>query len=85
MTKRRREPVAPTATATGPRRHDRWPPKARSNGSHDYEYSALGAALERVAEGDDVFAPLIDETMLREVKFGDMVRAAMLQAEVAGR
>ena len=30
-------------------------------------------------------APLIDETMLREVKFGDMVRAAMLQAEVAGR
>ena len=41
MTKRRREPVAPTATATGPRRHDRWPPKARSSGSHDYEYSPV--------------------------------------------
>ena len=59
MTQRRREPVAPTATATGPRRHDRWPPKARSSGSHDYEYSTtdlitnttgavIGIALEKV-------------------------------------
>ena len=46
---------------------------------------ALAEALERVTEGDDVFAPLIDEKVLREVKFGDMVPERMLRAEVAGR
>ncbi|GAA1485111.1 DEAD/DEAH box helicase [Brachybacterium fresconis] len=50
---------------------------------------ALRAALEeaqrRAAEGDNVFAPLIDDKVLREVKFGDMVPEEMLRAEVAGR
>ncbi|MGP9583385.1 ISL3 family transposase [Brachybacterium sp. AOP35-5H-19] len=39
VTRCRREPVVPTAAATGPRRHDRRSPRARFGGSHDYEYS----------------------------------------------
>ena len=47
--------------------------------------AALAEALELATEGEDVFAPLIDERALREVKFGDMVPEALLRAEVAGR
>ena len=47
--------------------------------------AALAEALERATDGENVFAPLIDERALREVKFGDMVPDEMLRAEVAGR
>lgn len=47
--------------------------------------AALAEALERATEGEDVFAPLIDERTLWEVKFGDMVPEDLLRAEVAGR
>lgn len=47
--------------------------------------AALAEALELATEGEDVFAPLIDERALREVKFGDMVPEALLRAEIAGR
>lgn len=47
--------------------------------------AALAEALELATEGEDMFAPLIDERALREVKFGDMVPEALLRAEVAGR
>lgn len=47
--------------------------------------AALAESLELATEGEDVFAPLIDERALREVKFGDMVPEALLRAEIAGR
>ena len=47
--------------------------------------AALAEALELATEGEDAFAPLIEERALREVKFGDMVPEALLRAEIAGR
>lgn len=47
--------------------------------------TALGEALERTMEGEDIFAPLIDERALREVKFGDLVPEDMLRAELGAR
>lgn len=41
--------------------------------------------LEREIDGEDVFAPLLDERALREVKFGDMVPEALLRAEIGQR
>ena len=46
---------------------------------------AMAQALERATNGEDVFAPLLDERALREVKFGDMVPEALLRAEIAQR
>lgn len=46
---------------------------------------ALAVALERTTEGEDVFAPLVDEKAMRALKFGDMVPEAMLRAELARR
>lgn len=45
----------------------------------------MAQALERATNGEDVFAPLLDERALREVKFGDMVPEALLRAEIAQR
>lgn len=47
--------------------------------------AAVGAALERAVDGEDVFAPLIDDKALREVKFGDMVPEEMLRTELSQR
>lgn len=58
--------MVPTAPTTGPRRNDRWPPKARSSGSHDYEYSVVSRIrpghlqpprreLARYCERDGIF------------------------------
>ncbi|MGO1686441.1 MAG: DEAD/DEAH box helicase [Brachybacterium sp.] len=46
---------------------------------------AMSQALQRATNGEDVFAPLLDERALREVKFGDMVPEALLRAEIAQR
>lgn len=46
---------------------------------------AMAQALERATNGEDVFAPLLDERALREVKFGDMVPESLLRAEIAQR
>lgn len=46
---------------------------------------AMVQALERATNGEDVFAPLLDERALREVKFGNMVPEALLRAEIAQR
>jgi len=46
---------------------------------------ALAAARIRTTEGEDVFAPLVDEKAMRALKFGDMVPEAMLRAELARR
>lgn len=46
---------------------------------------ALARALERATDGEDVFAPLIDDRALRAVKFGDMVPEEMLRSELAQR
>ena len=60
MTRCRREPVVPTAAATGPRRHDRRSPRARFGGSHDYEYSEsvevkrLKAEVKRLREDNEI-------------------------------
>lgn len=47
--------------------------------------TALADALDRMAEGEDMFAPFVDDRALDAVKFGDMVPEHMLRAEVAQR
>ncbi|GAA4520468.1 hypothetical protein GCM10023160_05810 [Brachybacterium paraconglomeratum] len=39
VTRSRRGPVVPIEAVAGPRRHDRWSPKARFRISHAYKYS----------------------------------------------
>lgn len=48
-------------------------------------HHAREIARQRQESGDDVFAPLIDDRALGEVKFGDMVPEHLLRAEIADR
>lgn len=62
-----------------------WRRAPDARGGEQSASAALADALDRATEGEDVFAPLVDDRALNAVKFGDMVPDHMLRAEVAQR